>query len=154
MGFSRCPVIVIGKNPVTPLSRDWWLYWNDDSGFDLEMFQSVYTSERVAAQKHPMSPTRRRLSRLRTNGLSCLETNVFRSEDENSPAIGISNSDLLEFFFGNILTLKAVIAHGSVAADFLRRQPVPKHIRAYITRHFCLASYDELDKISQEILAF
>lgn len=150
----QCTVIVIGKNPVTSLSRDWWSYWNDNSGFDLEKFQSVYESERIATQKSPVSNTRRRLNRLRENGLSCIETNVFRSEDKDSPSTGISNADLLKFFFDNIPTLKAVIAHGSVAIDFLRHQPVPKHIRVYTTRHFCLASYEELDKISQEILAF
>lgn len=148
----QCTVIVIGKNPVTPLARDWWSYWDDNSGFDLEMFQSVYESERVVAQKPPVSPTRRRLNRLRRNGLTCLETNVFRSEDEDSPTIGISNSDLLEFFVGNIPTLKAVIAHGDVAAAFLSRQSVPRHIRVYTTRHFCKESYEKIDKISQEIL--
>ena len=141
-------VIVIGKNPATPLARDWWSYWDDNSRFDLEMFQLVYESERVAAQKNPVSPTRRRLNCLRTNGLACLETNVFRSEDQDSPTIVISNSNLLEFFIGNISTLKAVIAHGDVATAFLRSQT---YSNAY---HTPLLQRELCNRISQEILAF
>jgi hypothetical protein len=145
--------VVIGENPSTGLSRDWWSYWDNVKGFNLRLFESVYEAERTAVAKCPVSNTRLRLNRLRKNGLACLETNAFSNERADGRGAGVSNSKLLQFFLRSLPELKAIIAHGTEAAPFLKSPNIQKGVRTYATRHFRNESYATLDEISREIRA-
>jgi hypothetical protein len=90
-----CDVVVIGENPATKMNSDWWDFWDDENGFNLSKFEKAYQEARQADDKPPISPTRLRLKRLRSNGLKCFETNFFSNEQLGGHGVGISSEDLL-----------------------------------------------------------
>jgi len=147
-----CVVMVIGENPAVRLETDWWTFWDDASGFDLQKFDSAYAAKRKSEGKRPIPNTRARLNRLRNTGLTFLETNVYRNEGLGGHKGGVSNADLLRTFLKELPRLKAVIAHGSVAKAFLSRQSLPSHVRYFPMQHFKLESYKNLDAVAREIL--
>ena len=152
-GFpDTCEVLVIGNNPATRLTVDWWSFWTDTSGFDYEHFLEVYKTERhKAGKRSELSPTRLRLKRIRDNGLNCIETNAFRNEEANGTRHDISNHAVLEVLLNNMPLLKGIIAHGKVSHKCLDKIEVPINVQTFRPRHFSLASYEEINRICQEI---
>lgn len=149
-----CEVIVIGENPVTKLDTDWWSFWNDASGFDLERFEEAYERARSCAGKRPISNTRLRLKRLRNyHGLQCLEANVFINERPGGHGGGIPCDDLLRAFFRYLPHLKAVIVHGKIAKEYVNKHGIPAGIQLHFMRHFRNESYDNIAKIARCIPA-
>ena len=146
-----CEVIVIGDNPATCLTTDWWSFWSDTSGFDYNHFLEVYQTERDKAGKGQVSNTRRRLDRIRANGLNCIETNTFRNEGSEGTRHNISNSNVLKVLLSNMPLLKGIIAHGKVAHECLDQIEVPVAVQTFKSRHFFQESYAEIDRICQEI---
>ena len=151
-GFpDTCEVIVIGDNPATRLTTDWWSFWSDTSGFDYNHFLEVYQTERDKAGKGQVSNTRRRLDRIRANGLNCIETNTFRNEGSDGTRYNVSNYDVLKILLSNMPLLKGIIAHGKVAHECLDYIEVPVAVQTFKLRHFFQESYAEIDRICQEI---
>lgn len=144
-------VLVIGENPATRLTVDWWSFWEDTTGFDYNHFLGVYQAERTKAGKNPVSHTRLRLNRMQDNGLNCIETNAFRTEGIDSTKHDISNRAVLEVLLSNMPLLKAIIAHGTVAHKCLDEIKVPVNVQTFRPRHFSRESYAEIDRICQEI---
>jgi len=145
-------VIVIGENPTTPLTKDWWSFWDDVSGFNLKKFEIEYEAERKLVGKRPLSNTRIRLRRLRDKGLNCLETNAFSNEGMGGFNAADSNAALLQLFLGGLPGLRGVIAHGAVAQNFLGNQSLPAHVQSYPMRHFRSESYEKIDAVADAIL--
>ena len=151
-GFpDTCEVLVIGENPATPLTVDWWSFWEDTSGFDYNHFLEVYQAERRAAGRRSESNTRLRLNRIRSNGLNCIETNAFRNEGLDGTRHGISNHAVLEVLRNNMPLLKGIIAHGKDAHKYLDNIEVPVAVKTFKLRHFRQESYKEIDRVCQEI---
>ena len=152
-GFpDTCEVLVIGNNPATRLTVDWWSFWTDTSGFDYEHFLEVYKTERhKAGKRSELSPTRWRLNRIRDKGLNCIETNVSSNEGSDGIKDKISNHDVLKVLLNKMPSLKGIIAHGKVAHKYLDKIEVPINVQTFRPRHFSLARYEEIDRICQEI---
>jgi hypothetical protein len=131
-----CNVLVIGDNPATQMGTDWWRWWNDETGFDLNAFERDYKARRRAIGKREESPTRRRLGILRDCGLACLETNGFANERSDGHGAGPSNLALLRLFIARLPGLRAVIAHGNEAHRVLARIDAPASIRRWTPPHF------------------
>ena len=85
-------VIILGENPATATSSDWWAYWDDQLGFDWNAFLKEYKSDRIAQGKQPLSQTRGRLARLRDAGIRCVETNVYPNERLGGSGAGAQKS--------------------------------------------------------------
>ena len=152
-GFPEdCTVIVIGENPATELTTDWWSFWSDHKGFDLRKFESVYETERRSKGERPVSNTRKRLNWLREHGLHCLETNAFSNEGLGGHKGGVSNAELLSAFLKGLPRLKGVIAHGKVAKECLGHQSLPSGVRSYQMRHFRSESRLNIDRVAKELL--
>jgi hypothetical protein len=150
----QCAAIVIGENPVTPLGTDWWSFWDDRKGFDLQNFELFYENERKHQGKGPVSNTRRRLNRIRVSGLKCLETNAYSNEGPGGHGSGgKSNTILLDMFLTEIPRLKAVIAHGRVAEAFLRAKSLPAGVSKHYMRSFRQESYEKVDQLVKDVLA-
>lgn len=145
-----CTVIVIGENPATPLSYDWWEFWNDQKGFNLQEFEIRYEADRLKQGKGKISNTRRRLNRLRQQGLRCLETNAYSHQGVATEKI--SNRHLLELFINTLPNLKGVIAHGKVAQNFLNSVVLSKDIKVIHLNHFRSESYANIDNAAQFLL--
>jgi hypothetical protein len=122
-----CNVLVIGQNPATEMGADWWRWWNDETGFDLDAFMRDYRAQRRANDKTEMSPTRKRLGILRDFcGLASLETNADANERPRGHGPGPSNLALIQLFIDKLPRLRAIIAHGGKAHDLLARLDVPE----------------------------
>ena len=147
---SASSVIVIGEHPATPLKKNWWFYWEPKTGFSLDTFVAHYKEERGRRGKG-ISNTRRRLDRIRKQGVKCIETNAYRNEGPDGVGEGISNFALLSILISHNENLKAIIAHGKVAQEFLDHVTLPDGIRTYRPRHFRMESYDEIDRICADI---
>ncbi len=145
-----CDVMVIGENPATKMGTDWWSFWDDEKGFDLGKFERAYEEARLAVGKRAISNTRLRLRRLRSHGLRCLETNLFKNERLGGHGDGISSSELLPVLVEHLPRLRAVIAHGAIAGEYLDKLALPIGIRM---RHFRSESYENIDSVAKQILA-
>tara|TARA_B110000483_G_scaffold242513_1_gene328594 strand:+ start:2301 stop:2825 length:525 start_codon:yes stop_codon:yes gene_type:complete len=143
--------IVVGENPATPMQRDWWDYWRNDSGFDYEEFVSSYMQEREKIGRR-ISNTRRRLDRIRNNGVEVVETNAFRNERFDGVGVGYSNYKILSVLIANMPELRAVIAHGKHAAEWLSGANLSENIAVYNTRHFRSESYAVIDEICSDLV--
>jgi hypothetical protein len=100
------------------------------------------------------SNTRRRLNRIRSSGLKCLETNAYSNEGPGGHGSdGISNTSLLDMFLTEIPRLKAMIAHGKVAEAFLRTKSLPIGVTKHYMRSFRQESYEKIDQVVEGILA-
>jgi hypothetical protein len=155
----NCSVIVIGKNPALKLGVDWWTFWDDDSGFDLQKFKSLFEEKRNASRKRLRLKTRKALDHLldplRAEGLGCLETNVFRDEKGRGYKPINRNDDVLQTLLAELQQLpnfKAVIAHGKHAKEFMSGQSLPPHIKCFQTDHFVKFGYPKIDSIMRKIL--
>ena len=149
--LESCTVVVIGENPATEMRTDWWSFWNDKNGFDLRKFESEYQELRLASGKRPISNTRIRLNRLRSNGLRCLETNVHKNERPGGRGIGSPNTDLLPVLLASLPSLRGVIAHGSVATRYLASLALPLGVQSYRMRHFRSESYSSIDEVAEQL---
>ena len=152
-------MIVIGYNPTLKLGVDWWTFWDDDSGFDLQKFKSVFEEKRKASRKRLRLKTRKALDHLldplRAEGLGCLETNVFRDEKTRGDKPTIRNDDVLQILLAELQQLpnfKAVIAHGKDAKEFMSDQSLPPRIKCFKTDHFVKFKYTRIDSIKRKIL--
>src|SRR5262245_15711894 len=73
-----CDVLIVGENPHRRVTDDWLgRWWDDATGFDLKAFNAVYDLVRSGRG------TRSKLDALRSDGLRCVETNVYRNERPN-----------------------------------------------------------------------
>ena len=147
---SASNVIVIGENPATPLKKNWWDYWDATTGFRLNTFVDHYKEERGRRGKR-ISNTRMRLDRIRSNSVKCIETNAYQNEKPDGVGEGVSNFALLSILISHNENLKAIIAHGKIAQEFLDRVIIPDGIKTYSPRHFRMESYDIIDRICAEI---
>lgn len=148
-----CTAVLIGENPATSTNADWWSFWSDVTGFDLERWEASYRSERLRRGKRAMSATRSRIVRLRSAGIRCLETNVFMNERLHGHGEGRSNRDLLELAMDALPNLDTIIAHGKVAHAYLDSRTIPRRFRVFRNRHFRFLSYAEVDALAAEVNA-
>ena len=82
-----CEVIVIGDNPATRLTTDWWSFWSDTSGFDYNHFLEVYQTERDRAGKGQVSNTRRRWTEFGPKALIVSKRILLEMRDRTAPDI-------------------------------------------------------------------
>lgn len=146
-----CTVIVVGENPATRMDTDWWSYWSDETGFDLNKFEDEYRARRLAQGKRAVSNTRLRLNRLRDHGLECLETNIFAREGSDGGPTGEPNARLLRMFLSALPQLKAIIDHGDVARRQLDQIDLPAHLHRFSMRHFRSESYANIDEVAARV---
>jgi hypothetical protein len=151
-GFpDSCDVVVLGGNPVTPLGVDWWSFWTDSRGFDYQGFLAFYRNRRLRRKENPLSQSRLRIHRLRENGMSCLEVNLFRSERPGAEARGLCCRTVLGFLLPNMPLIKAFIVHGDEAQRHFDSINLPNAIRIFQTRDLGQESYAYIDEICDEI---
>ena len=148
----KCTVLVIGENPGTKTNQPWGRFWDNRSGFfDLPRFEADYREKRISEGKKPFSQTRLALNRLRSSGLNCLETNVYKNERLGGHGAGAPNVSLIEFFIDCLPELKGVIVHGKVAQACIGNLSLPKNVRFYAEVHFRSLPHLRIDKIAREL---
>ena len=135
---SDCDIIVIGKNPATPLGVNWRAFWQDTSGFDYISFAKCYEQP-----MHTRSKTRSRFSRFGDNGFRCIVANVCSEEGvEKSKKECDCNVAVLRVLLDNIPqeSTIGVFAHGTEATAFITdfRDQCPNHWHIHTTCHLRL----------------
>ena len=150
-------MIVIGENPAVELEVDWWTFWDDDSGFDFRNFEILFEEKSIASGRHPKTRIAldRLLGPLRDGGLGCLDTNVFRNEKRGGHNAGGNeqkNDDVLQILLAELPQLRAVIAYGREAKNFMSGQSLPRHIQCFKERHFLSVKHKKIDAIARKIL--
>ena len=74
-----CRVFLVGINPATGMSGNFWDFWDDDSGFNREQWRERYDAERGDGD---LSKSRKVIERIveAARPVSCLETNLFSAQ--------------------------------------------------------------------------
>lgn len=145
--------VIIGENPATHIKTDWWTFWNDATGFDYNRFLDDYRKAKIDSNKSPEPKgARLRFNRFRQNGIKAIETNAYQNQRPDGAGRGVSNARLLRALIDNMPNLRAVIAHGKPAQQFIDAFEVPKHVEVFKTKHFRLIGYDCIDEICQAVL--
>jgi hypothetical protein len=156
-------VMIIGENPGTPTAEDWWTYWNRKKGFQYDDFLSDYLSNKKIAG------VRNRFKYIRSWGVKCVETNVYRNEKQGGAGkTRVDNFEVLRLLVSNNSRLRLIIIHGEKALNAVglayseqplkvkakeRRKttdtlgPIPKDISLYATPHFIKFSTKDIRKI-------
>ena len=107
---ATCHVMVVGQNPATNLSEDWWSFWDTEYGFKESSFESAYEKHRGKD-----SDTRGKfLNRITCNlkpELKSLETNASMGGGTSRS----SNQEVLKLLLKEMHNLQAIIAYGNNA---------------------------------------
>ncbi|WP_273432712.1 hypothetical protein [Chitinibacter tainanensis] len=148
---SDCEVIIIGENPATKLSIDWWSFWNTKTGFDFDAFEMYYMEERKKIGKY-VSNTRLRLNRIRERGVKCMETNAFCNERLDGAGDGVPNYDVLKTLIHGMPKIRAIVAHGQKAHKYIRSATIPEKIQIFEVRHFSRVSFANIDDLCTKLL--
>ena len=125
-----CDIVIIGKEPKTPLGNDWWDFWDDENGFDYEVFVARYNEVRAGKP----SKTRKYFDYIKAKGFRCIETNTYSNATEIRPRI--DNSAVVQLLLAEIHTLKGVIAHGEYAKKCFGKLIVPDKVKVLEMHHF------------------
>lgn len=159
-------VFIIGFNAASVPSEDFWQFWNDEFGFDLEQWRKSYESDRARP-----SQTRLRLNRLRDAlGSHVLETNVFDIASKTQSAL--KPQDRRTSVLGLLLergSPKVIVTHGNEAArqvgtylkleeglpsEFTTISLGTRSVAVCAVSHFSRGwSYERIDQLGKAIVA-
>lgn len=140
-----CEVFLVGFNPASPMSVDFWDFWKDSYGFNKCAWFEKYKEERQnrplepgKTRRNEVSKTRRIIDVIVENArpVRCLETNIYAKATEKG--VDLEEQDRVTAPFDFLLRKvepRLVIAHGREAEDYLQGQDLPcelkcvKHLR-------------------------
>lgn len=116
-----CEVFIVGFNPATEMSDDFWTFWGP-SGFNKAAWRRSYDRARKEAPLRPgktrrvkESPTRRVIERIVVEAtVPILETNLYTAASYDMKALEIRNRQAFEFLLSAI-SPRIVVAHGKQA---------------------------------------
>lgn len=134
-----CDIVIIGKEPKTHLGDDWWEFWDDEKGFDFELFETRYNEVRLGKP----SKTRKYFNHIKAKGFSCIETNAFSNTTDIRPRT--QNIQVVKLLIDEIPKLKGIIAHGEHAKKCLRKLIVPAGLKILEMHHFSARGKTDAD---------
>jgi hypothetical protein len=120
----ECRAFVVGSNPATALSLDYWSFWESGYGFRRETWAEASRAQRCAAGKREITPTRRMLGRIvqAAAPVRCLDTNVFSTPTpaERDLPPELRQTGVFELVLEAVRPA-AILVHGKEAREHLRR---------------------------------
>ena len=137
-------VFIVGFNPATTMSADFWQFWRPGVGFDKVAWFDTYKEERQLkplkpgkTRRNTVSPTRRVID-LVLAGASpyrCLETNIYSAPTEQAADLTTRqrNSAPFDFLLANIKP-RVIVAHGIDAVEHIRKMNVDAKV--FSVSHF------------------
>lgn len=155
-----CRVFVVGINPATSMTEDFWSFWRPGVGFDKTSWYEAYKRHRAQlplkpgrTRRHAVSSTRRILDLVveAATPVRCLETNLFgmASAAASDLPMNARSTEVLDFLLPTIKP-ELVVAHGSGAAAY-----VTEHVpgaEVWTVSHFSRGwSFDEARKLGTRI---
>jgi hypothetical protein len=135
-----CRVFIVGFNPATALSADFWEFWTPGYGFNKAAWFDAYKAERQSKPLRPgktrrnaVSPTRRVIEWIceAAAPTPCLETNIYAIPSLDIASLNPGDRDLAIFrFLVETIKPSVIVAHGKdagrEAARFSRRAKILK----------------------------
>jgi len=131
----ECSVFIIGFNPATTMTEDFWSFWQSDYGFNKTLWFKAYKNDRLTQPLKPgkkrrnsISNTRRILEWILEEALpiKCLETNIYAAPSKQAIDLSINNKVTAPFnFLLETIKPKIIIAHGQDATDYIKSINLP-----------------------------
>lgn len=120
----ECRAFIVGSNPATALSLDYWSFWESGYGFRREAWAEASREQRRAAGKRVTTPTREMLGRIMREAapVRCLDTNVFSTPTpaERDLPPELRQTGVFDLVLDAVRPA-AILAHGKEASEHLRR---------------------------------
>jgi hypothetical protein len=124
-----CKVFIVGFNPATESSVDFWRFWRRGLGFDKEAWYANYLEERMLRPLEPGKVRRNRVSNTRRVmewiikemwPQKCLETNIHSMPTTRASGLTTAcrNTDPFDYLVRKIDPC-LIIAHGDKAQEHL-----------------------------------
>ena len=92
----ECEAFIVGTNPASEMSGDFWDFWSDSRGFDKPAWFDRYKIERRNRPLKPGKTRRNEISNTRrviewiieeASPVKCLETNIYAKPTESKPEL-------------------------------------------------------------------
>ena len=125
-----CEAFLVGINPASEMSIDFWDFWSDSYGFDKRKWFDRYIVERGNRLLKPGRKRRNQISNTRrviewileeARPIRCLETNIYAKASEQASDLDDRSRSTEPFFYLlQQVAPKLVIAHGKPATQYLQ----------------------------------
>jgi hypothetical protein len=128
-----CKVFILGFNPATELSVDFWHFWHPGVGFDKAGWYANYLEERMLRplesgkiRRNRVSTTRRVIEWIieEVRPLKCLETNIHSVPTTKASGLTAAcrSTDPFDYLVRRI-NPRLIIAHGDKAQEHIAGHP-------------------------------
>ena len=134
-----CDAFLVGFNPASHMSVDYWDFWSDSYGFDKCAWITKYKEER---RNRPLKPGRKRRNEVSNTRriieevvqsakpVKCLETNIYAKATEQASDLEERSRVTAPFdYLLRKVAPRLVIAHGREAEDYLQGQDLPCELK-------------------------
>jgi hypothetical protein len=121
----ECDVFIVGLNPATKMSEDFWHFWRAGHGFDKKVWFEAYKKDRQLRPLKPGKARRNAISNSRrvidwiiddASPAKCLETNIYSAPTEQ--AVDLVSEQRITRPFDYLLTKirpRVIVVHGEDA---------------------------------------
>jgi hypothetical protein len=126
-----CRVFIVGFNPATEMSRDFWEFWTPGYGFSKSVWFDAYRAERQSrplragkTRRNAVSPTRRVIDWIceAAAPTRCLETNVYSTATHDMASLEAGDRDAAIFrWLVETVNPSVIVAHGKDAGEEAER---------------------------------
>ncbi|TPN78580.1 hypothetical protein FJ987_27590 [Mesorhizobium sp. CU2] len=113
-----CEVFLIGFNPATTMTADFWEFWRPGYGYDKATWFKRYLEERAATRRQKISATRRNIECFveGATGVRVLETNIYARASDDMKSLDLASREIAPFkFLLNAIKPKVILVHGKPA---------------------------------------
>ena len=161
----ECEVFIVGINPASEMSDDFWDFWSDNRGFDKYTWFERYKSERRTRPLKPGKKRRNAISNTRrvigwvieeASPTKCLETNIYAKPAASEPelkallkTLSSEERNRITAAFDYLLQRiapKLVVAHGDKTAEYLQARNIECNLKcvSHFSRRWSEAKAREL----------
>jgi hypothetical protein len=131
----ECEVFIVGFNPATSMSVNFWQFWSTENGFDKAAWLEAYVKDRQArplkpgqTRRNQISNTRRVLNWILESAApaKCLETNIYAAPTEQAADLAAKRriTAPFDYLLTNIKP-KVIVAHGDDAVKYIQSMTLP-----------------------------
>lgn len=151
-----CKAFIVGFNPATAMSADFWNFWSPDQGFDKSAWLAEYLEDR---QRRPLKPGKKHrpiVSNSRrvidwilqeASPVSILETNIYAAPTEAAADLAVTRRLAEPFdFLIDAIKPAVIVVHGKDAATYVQGKDLASRIIAvpHFSRGWSQSSAREL----------
>jgi hypothetical protein len=154
-----CKAFIVGFNPATEMSADFWHFWRSGYGFDKSAWFEAYKGERQEQPLKPGKTRRKSVSNTRSmigwiveeaSPVKILETNIYAAPTEQAVDLPSERRLTAPFdFLIESIQPRVIIAHGEDAEAYLQHKYPKAHV--IVQPHFSKWSRERARMLGQRI---